>query len=106
MFQPKLFTALQGYGRKRLVQDIGAGLTVGVVALPLTRAIAIASGLAPETGLFTAVLAGFLISLLGGSRVQMGGPTVAFIVIVYSAVQRYGVANLKIATAASGARSI
>jgi SulP family sulfate permease len=102
MFQPKLFTALQGYSRQRLLQDIGAGLTVGVVALPLSMAFAIASGLKPETGLFTAIIAGFLISLLGGSRVQVGGPAGAFIVIVYGIVQRYGVANLVIATAMSG----
>ena len=102
MFEPKLVTALQGYNRQRLVQDVGAGLAVGVVALPLSMAFAIASGLTPETGLFTAIIAGFLISLLGGSRVQVGGPAGAFIVIVYGIVQRYGVANLVIATAMSG----
>ena len=102
MFEPKLVTALQGYDRQRLVQDVGAGLAVGVVALPLSMAFAIASGLTPETGLFTAIIAGFLISLLGGSRVQVGGPAGAFIVIVYGIVQRYGVANLVIATAMSG----
>ncbi|MBV5333360.1 sodium-independent anion transporter, partial [bacterium] len=83
MFEPKLVTALQGYDRQRLIQDVGAGLAVGVVALPLSMAFAIASGLTPETGLFTAIIAGFLISLLGGSRVQVGGPAGAFIVIVY-----------------------
>ena len=102
MFEPKLVTALQGYNRQRLIQDVGAGLAVGVVALPLSMAFAIASGLTPETGLFTAIIAGFLISLLGGSRVQVGGPAGAFIVIVYGIVQRYGVANLVIATAMSG----
>ena len=102
MFEPKLVTALQGYDRQRLIQDVGAGLAVGVVALPLSMAFAIASGLTPETGLFTAIIAGFLISLLGGSRVQVGGPAGAFIVIVYGIVQRYGVANLVIATAMSG----
>lgn len=102
MFEPKLVTALHDYNRQRLVQDIGAGLAVGVVALPLSMAFAIASGLPPETGLFTAIIAGFLISLLGGSRVQVGGPAGAFIVIVYGIVQRYGVANLVIATAMSG----
>ena len=101
-FQPKLFVALQGYSRARLVRDIGAGLTVGVVALPLAMAFAIASGLKPEAGIFTAIIAGFLVSALGGSRVQIGGPAGAFIVIVYGIVQRYGLGNLIIATAMSG----
>jgi len=101
-FQPNLFITLQGYSRQRLLQDVGAGLAVGVVALPLSMAFGIASGLTPETGLFTAIIAGFLISLLGGSRVQVGGPAGAFIVIVYGIVQRYGAANLVIATAMSG----
>ncbi len=101
-FHPKLLDALTGYGRERLGADIGAGLTVGVVALPLAMAFAIASGLKPEAGLFTAIIAGFLISLLGGSKVQIGGPAGAFIVIVYGIVQRYGLANLIIATAMSG----
>ena len=70
MFQPKLFDALQGYNQERLWRDVGAGLTVGVVALPLAMAFAIASGLKPEAGLFTAIIAGFLISSLGGSRVS------------------------------------
>ncbi len=93
---------MQGYNRQRLLGDIGAGLTVGVVALPLAMAFAIASGLKPEAGLFTAIIAGFLISALGGSRVQIGGPAGAFIVIVYGIVERYGLANLIIATAMSG----
>jgi SulP family sulfate permease len=101
-FQPKLISALQGYNRQRLLRDVGAGLTVGVVALPLAMAFAIASGLKPEAGLFTAIIAGFLISALGGSRVQIGGPAGAFIVIVYGIVERYGLANLIIATAMSG----
>ncbi len=101
-FQPKLLDALQGYSRERLVRDIGAGLTVGVVALPLAMAFAIASGLKPEAGIFTAIIAGFLVSALGGSRVQIGGPAGAFIVIVYGIVQRYGLGNLIIATAMSG----
>jgi SulP family sulfate permease len=101
-FQPKLLVALQGYNRQRLLRDVGAGLTVGVVALPLAMAFAIASGLKPEAGLFTAIIAGFLISALGGSRVQIGGPAGAFIVIVYGIVERYGLANLIIATAMSG----
>jgi len=102
MFRPKLLDVLQGYDRERLVRDVGAGITVGVVALPLAMAFAIASGLKPEAGLFTAIIAGFLISALGGSRVQIGGPAGAFIVIVYGILQRYGLANLMIATAMSG----
>ena len=101
-FRPRLIDALAGYNRARFVQDVGAGLTVGVVALPLAMAFAIASGLKPEAGLFTAILAGFLISVLGGSRVQIGGPAGAFIVIVYGILERYGLANLIIATAMSG----
>jgi SulP family sulfate permease len=101
-FHPKLLDALQGYSRERLVRDVGAGLTVGVVALPLAMAFAIASGLKPEAGIFTAIIAGFLVSALGGSRVQIGGPAGAFIVIVYGIVQRYGLGNLIIATAMSG----
>ena len=101
-FRPALIDSLRGYDRERLVRDIGAGLTVGVVALPLAMAFAIASGLKPEAGLFTAIIAGFLISALGGSRVQIGGPAGAFIVIVYGIVERYGIANLIIATAISG----
>jgi SulP family sulfate permease len=102
MFKPKLFEAIQGYTRARFYQDVGAGITVGVVALPLAMAFAIASGLKPEAGLFTAIIAGFLISALGGSRVQIGGPAGAFIVIVYGILERYGLANLMIATAMSG----
>lgn len=102
MFHPRLLDALQGYTRQRFAKDVGAGLTVGVVALPLAMAFAIASGVKPEAGLFTAIIAGALISLLGGSRVQIGGPAGAFIVIVYGIVERYGLANLIIATAMSG----
>ncbi len=102
MFKPKLFEAIQSYTRARFYQDVGAGITVGVVALPLAMAFAIASGLKPEAGLFTAIIAGFLISALGGSRVQIGGPAGAFIVIVYGILERYGLANLMIATAMSG----
>ena len=101
-FRPRLIDALAGYNRTRFAQDVGAGLTVGVVALPLAMAFAIASGLKPEAGIFTAILAGFLISVLGGSRVQIGGPAGAFIVIVYGILERYGLANLIIATAMSG----
>ena len=93
---------MKDYSRDRFVRDVGAGLTVGVVALPLGMAFAIASGLKPEAGIFTAIIAGFLISLLGGSRVQIGGPAGAFIVIVYGIVERFGLGNLIIATAMSG----
>ena len=101
-FRPKIIEALQGYDRARLSKDISAGLTVGMVALPLAMAFAIASGLKPEAGLFTAIIASVVISLLGGSRVQIGGPAGAFIVIVYGIVEHYGLANLIIATAMSG----
>ena len=101
-FRPKLLDTLPGYTRTHFTRDLGAGLTVGVVALPLAMAFAIASGLKPEAGLFTAIIAGFLISALGGSRVQIGGPAGAFIVIVYGILERHGPANLIIATAMSG----
>lgn len=101
-FRPRLVDALRGYDRSRLIADIGAGLTVGVVALPLAMAFAIASGVKPEQGLITAIVAGFLISALGGSSVQIGGPAGAFIVIVYGIVERYGLTNLLIATALAG----
>ena len=101
-FRPRLLDALRGYNQNQFFKDVGSGVTVGVVALPLAMAFAIASGLKPEAGLFTAIIAGFLISALGGSRVQIGGPAGAFIVIVYGIVERYGIANLIIATAMSG----
>ncbi len=101
-FHPKLLDALKTYDKAQFWRDVTAGITVGVVALPLSMAFAIASGLKPEAGIFTAIIAGFLISILGGSRVQIGGPAGAFIVIVYGIVERFGVANLIIATAMSG----
>jgi len=101
-FRPRLIDALAAYDRERLARDVGAGLTVGIVALPLAMAFAIASGLKPEAGLWTAIIAGFLISALGGSSVQIGGPAGAFIVIVYGIVERHGLANLLIATACAG----
>ena len=101
-FRPRLLDALTGYSRPDLMADIGAGLTVGVVALPLAMAFAIASGVKPEQGLFTAIIAGLLISALGGSQVQIGGPAGAFIVIVYGIVERYGLTNLLISTAMAG----
>lgn len=102
MFKPKLLDTLKGYNREQLTKDLMAGVIVGIVALPLAIAFAIASGVSPEKGLFTAVIAGFIISALGGSRVQIGGPTGAFIVIVYGIVQQYGVNGLIIATFLAG----
>ncbi|MEF7613663.1 SulP family inorganic anion transporter [Aquincola sp. MAHUQ-54] len=101
-FRPRLLDSLKGYSRQRFAADAGAGLTVGIVALPLAMAFAIASGVKPEAGLFTAIIAGFLISALGGSNVQIGGPAGAFIVIVYGIVERYGLANLLISTILAG----
>jgi SulP family sulfate permease len=101
-FQPKLIEALHGYNRERFTADVVAGLTVAAVALPLAMAFAIASGLDPAVGLYTAIVAGFLVSLFGGSRVQIGGPAGAFIVVVYGIVSQYGVINLMLATVASG----
>jgi SulP family sulfate permease len=101
-FRSRLLDSFAGYNNKLFSKDIIAGLTVGIVALPLAMAFAIASGLKPQAGIFTAIIAGGLISLLGGSRVQIGGPAGAFIVIVYGIVERYGVPNLLLATAMSG----
>ncbi len=101
-FRPRLLDALAGYNAALFARDVGAGLTVGIVALPLAMAFAIASGVNPEAGIFTAIIAGFLISALGGSTVQIGGPAGAFIVIVYGIVERYGLANLLIATSLAG----
>ena len=101
-FRPRLVDALANYDGRRFAADCGAGITVGIVALPLAMAFAIASGVKPEQGIFTAIIAGFLISALGGSSVQIGGPAGAFIVIVYGIVQRYGLPNLLIATVLAG----
>jgi len=101
-FRPRSLSLLHDYSRQRLLADLGAGVTVGIVALPLAIAFAIASGVKPEQGLATAIIAGFLISLLGGSSVQIGGPAGAFIVIIYGIVQRYGLPNLLIATMLAG----
>jgi sulfate permease, SulP family len=81
---PALLTSLGGYDRREALSDVGAGVIVGIVALPLAIAFAIASGLSPERGLYTAIVAGFLISVLGGSRVQIGGPTGAFVVMAWA----------------------
>ncbi len=102
MLVPKLVTTLRSYDRTQFSADVTAGIIVGIVALPLAIAFAIASGVAPERGLYTAIVAGFLISALGGSRVQIGGPTGAFIVIVYGIVQQYGYGGLAIATMMAG----
>lgn len=101
-FRPRLLDALHGYNKARFTTDVTAGLTVGVIALPLAIAFAIASGAKPEAGIFTAIIAGFIISALGGSRVQIGGPTGAFIVIVYGIIEHYGLANLLICTIMAG----
>ena len=102
-FHPKILDTLPGYGKAQLSHDISAGLTVGVLALPLAMAFAIASGMSPTAGIWTAIVAGFLISALGGSRVQIGGPTGAFIPIIYGIVIEYGVQNLLVATMLAGA---
>jgi len=99
---PKIVTALKDYNREKFVGDLVAGLIVGVVALPLAIAFAIASGVTPDRGLWTAIVAGLLISLLGGSMVQVGGPTGAFVVIVYGIVQKYGIDGLTVATLMAG----
>ena len=103
-FQPKLFSSLKnGYDKTKLVQDLLAGVIVGIVALPLAIAFGIASGATPEAGILTAIVAGFIISFFGGSKVQIGGPTGAFIVIVYGIIQEYGMSGLCIATFMAGA---
>lgn len=102
MFTPELLRSLRTYSMRRFASDISAGLIVGIVALPLAIAFAIASGVSPERGLITAVVAGFLISAFGGSRVQIGGPTGAFVVIVYGIVQEFGLSGLLVATFLAG----
>lgn len=101
-FQPTLFQSLRTYNKEKFVADLMSGLIVGIVALPLAIAFGIASGVTPEKGIYTAIIAGFIISFLGGSTVQIGGPTGAFIVIVYGIVEQYGVAGLAIATVIAG----
>ncbi len=102
VFQPKLFTILKGYSKKQLVSDIIAGLIVAIIALPLSIALAIASGVSLEKGLYTAIAAGFTIALLGGSRVNISGPTAAFATIVAGIVAQYGISGLVIATIMAG----
>src|SRR5688572_12325147 len=100
--RPKLLTAFRGYSRRSFLDDLMAGAIVGIVALPLAIAFAIASGVGPERGLVTAVVAGFLISALSGSRVNIGGPTGAFVVIVFGIVREHGVDGLLVATVMAG----
>src|SRR5260370_3045060 len=101
-FRPRLLETLKGYSTKDLAADLVAGVTVGIVALPLAMAFAIASGVKPEAGIFTAVIAGFIISALGGTKVSIGGPTGAFIVILFGINAKYGAENLAICTVMAG----
>ena len=100
--KPKLFSTLKGYTRAQFAKDLVAGIIVAIIALPLSIALAIASGVNPEQGLYTGVIAGFFISVLGGSRVQIGGPTAAFVVIIYGIVSQYGMSGLATATFLAG----
>ena len=100
--KPKLFSTMKTYTKEQFIKDIIAGIIVAIIALPLSIALAIASGVNPEQGLYTAIIAGFFISFLGGSRVQIGGPTAAFVVIIYGIIAKYGMAGLTIATLLSG----
>lgn len=101
-FHPKTLNCLRGYNKTTFMSDLMAGVIVGIVALPLAIAFAIASGVSPEKGIITAVIAGFIVSALGGSKVQIGGPTGAFIVIVYGVIQQYGISGLTVATIIAG----
>src|SRR5512143_1553593 len=101
-FKPRLLETLKNYRREDFIADAIAGLTVGIVALPLAMAFAIASGVPPQAGIFTAVIGGFIISALGGTRVCIGGPTGAFIIILYGIYAKYGAANLAICTIMAG----
>ena len=103
VFQPKLLHTLKNYNRQTLMSDIMAGIIVGIVALPLAIAFGIASGVTPEKGIITAIVAGLIISIFGGSKVQIGGPTGAFIIIIYGIIQQYGIEGLTIATLMAGA---
>ncbi|MGN0350825.1 MAG: SulP family inorganic anion transporter [Roseburia sp.] len=100
--KPKLFDVMKGYNKQQLVKDIISGIIVAIIALPLSIALAIASGVGPEQGLYTAIIAGFFISFFGGSRVQIGGPTAAFVVIIYGIVTQYGTDGLIVATILAG----
>lgn len=100
--KPKLFETIKGYSKKQFIKDVISGIIVAIIALPLSIALAIASGVTPECGLYTAIIAGFFISLLGGSRVQIGGPTAAFVVIIYGIVEQFGLDGLIVATILAG----
>ena len=100
--KPKLFDVLKDYNKEQLMKDIISGIIVAIIALPLSIALAIASGVGPEQGLYTAIIAGFFISFFGGSRVQIGGPTAAFVVIIYGIVAQYGTDGLVVATILAG----
>src|SRR5450432_1832561 len=102
MFIPKIFETLKHYNRQQFGKDLMAGLIVGIVALPLAIAFAIAYGVSPEKGLFTAIIAGFIISAFGGSRVQIGGPTGAFVVIVAGIIAKFGMSGLLVVTLMAG----
>ena len=102
LWKPKLLTTIKNYDRKTFMADLMAGIIVGIVALPLAIAFGIASGVSPEKGIITAIVAGFIIAACGGSKVQIGGPTGAFIVIVYGIIQQYGMQGLTIATLMAG----
>ena len=100
--KPKLLSVMKTYNKDQFIKDVIAGLIVAIIALPLSIALAIASGVSPEQGLHTAIIAGFFISFLGGSRVQIGGPTAAFVMIIYGVVKDYGMDGLIIATLMAG----
>jgi sulfate permease, SulP family len=105
IFQPKLFSLLkEGISKEQIIADVMSGIIVGIVALPLAIAFAVASGVSPEKGMITAIIGGFIISFLGGSRVQIGGPTGAFIIILFGIVQQYGLDGLLISTIMSSVK--
>jgi SulP family sulfate permease len=101
-WKPKLFHSLQNYRRRDLVSDLIAGVTVGLVALPLAMAFGIASGVSPQAGIYTAVIGGFIVSALGGSKIQIGGPTGAFVVIVAGIIAKHGLSGLLMVTMMAG----
>ena len=102
VFRPKLFSTLRSYNKEKFLQDALAGWIVAVIAIPLAIAFGISSGVGPTEGLVTAIIAGFIISAFGGSKVQIGGPTGAFIVIIYGIIQQHGITGLLIATIMAG----
>src|SRR5262245_13335717 len=101
-FRPRLWESVKGYRREDFIADTAAGITVALVALPLAMAFAIASGVRPDQGIVTAIVGGLLVSALGGSRVQIAGPAGAFVALLYAIAERYGIANLLIATMMAG----